>query len=250
MLAERTLRNLQSQRDQRGSWRSEHTAASPRAVDERGHGTRGRFRAQPHGERHRNEPVVTDLLENGTSAASAVFLVDWRPVKASIGKAAFADSRNHYGTVLDGRAQLAFRDGARAAVRDQELPINHAGARVSRRALERRPNSRLPTMSSPERHSYHRVAAELPPYKNRHRRCRRTHRKKGRALAPRPDVSEAPIAASRSTSHTRVHGCPGPAVQLDALHECSMKEYVSRTGARGARDHYAGSRLTLWPASV
>jgi (1->4)-alpha-D-glucan 1-alpha-D-glucosylmutase len=173
-------------------------------------------------------PWWRDVLENGPSAASAMFFdVDWTPVKPELhAKLLLPILGDQYGNVLErGELQLNFRDGALSVKYfDLDLPVNPRQApRVYRTAVERL--SAVLGSESPSLHEFLSILSSLenmPPYtESDPERAAERHREKevargrlARLASESPEVREQIEAAV-----ARFNGEPGKAESFDALHD-------------------------------
>ena len=169
-----------------------------------------------------------DVLENGPSAAAAIFFdIDWTPVKAELhAKLLLPILGDQYGNVLErGELQLAFTGGG-LVVRyfDQELPVNpRQAARVYGAAVESlrtalgdghpQLNEFLSIITSLE---------NLPPYTETdpERKAERQREKEvARARLERliPDAPGVRDAIEQAVG--TFNGTPGDKASFDALHE-------------------------------
>jgi (1->4)-alpha-D-glucan 1-alpha-D-glucosylmutase len=169
-----------------------------------------------------------DVLENGPSAAAAIFFdIDWTPVKAELhAKLLLPILGDQYGNVLErGELQLAFTGGG-LVLRyfDQELPVNpRQAARVYSAAVESLRTSLGD--GHPQLNEFLSIITSLenlPPYTETdpERKAERQREKEvARARLERliPDAPGVRNAIEQAVG--TFNGTPGDKASFDALHE-------------------------------
>jgi (1->4)-alpha-D-glucan 1-alpha-D-glucosylmutase len=173
-------------------------------------------------------PWWRDLLENGPSAAAAMFFdVDWTPLKPELhAKLLLPILGDQYGNVLErGDLQLVFHDGALLVKYfDKELPINPRQApRVYRAAVE--PLTRSLGPDDPQLHEFLSILSSLenmPPYTESDpgRAAERQREKEvARGRLARLVGESSAVRAQIEAAVARVNGQPGQPESFDALHD-------------------------------
>ena len=164
--AARTATTSQPQRDQPRGRRRRGTRRVHRRAARARHAAHRRLRAEPHGHRHRRQPVVERRArERAELAGGRFFDIDWSPVKAELhAKLLLPILGDQYGRVLErGELPLAFDDGLlvlRYFDRScRSMPGSRRGSTPARSSgARRRPRRRQP---APERvPEHHHLAAE------------------------------------------------------------------------------------------
>ena len=169
-----------------------------------------------------------DVLENGPSAAAAIFFdIDWTPVKEELhAKLLLPILGNQYGHVLErGELQLAF-NGSAIVLRyfDQQLPFNpRQSARVYSAAAE----SLRTVLDENDPHlneflSIITSLGKLPPYTETdpERKAERQREKEvARARIERLVAAEPRVATAIEEALEAFNGTPGDNTSFDALHE-------------------------------
>jgi (1->4)-alpha-D-glucan 1-alpha-D-glucosylmutase len=169
-----------------------------------------------------------DLLENGPSAAAAMFFdVDWTPVKPELhAKLLLPILGDQYGNVLErGELQLLFRDGVLLLkYSDKELPINPRQApRVYRTAVE--PLTERVGPDDPHLHEFLSILSSLenmPPYTESDpgRAAERQREKEvARGRLARLAGESSAVRAELEAAVARFNGQPGRPESFDALHD-------------------------------
>ncbi|MGB2713387.1 MAG: malto-oligosyltrehalose synthase [Vicinamibacterales bacterium] len=173
-------------------------------------------------------PWWRDLLENGPSAAAAMFFdVDWTPIKPELhAKLLLPILGDQYGNVLEnGELQLIFRDGMLLLKYfDVELPVNPRQApRVYRTAVD--PLTRVLGPDDPQLHEFLSIVSSLenmPPYteSDPERAAERQREKEVARGRLARLASESPVVCEQIEAAVNCfNGEPGKSESFDALHD-------------------------------
>jgi (1->4)-alpha-D-glucan 1-alpha-D-glucosylmutase len=173
-------------------------------------------------------PWWRDLLENGPSAAAAMFFdVDWTPIKPELhAKLLLPILGDQYGNVLEnGELQLIFRDGMLLLKYfDVELPVNPRQApRVYRTAVD--PLTLVLGPGDPQLHEFLSILSSLenmPPYteSDPERAAERQREKEVARGRLARLASESPVVCEQiEEAVNRFNGEPGKSESFDALHD-------------------------------